>query len=422
MKAASASQSAVRVGWLSPQRRPLTAMISTNFISLFSNQLTAIAVPWFVLTLTGSATRTGLTAAATLLPSIVMTLLGGAIVDRTSARKMSIFSDLVSGITVALVPLLYLAGVLNFPLLLILMFLGAIFDAPGGTARGTMLPWLAERAGIPLERVNSIYGFNQALTALFGAAIAGVMVGVLGAVNVLWFNAAAFAVSALGMALLVPETGIHPPSGESLMADIRHGIGWLWRQTALRTIILAAVVLNGVFSPIAAVALPWFAKTEYDSAAALGLIMSGLGAGGLVGALAYGALGTRIARRSQVLISASLICLPISGLALLPPLWLTWLLLLVTGIGIGAVNPMVSTILLTESPPNMRGRVSGVFMAGATVASPLGVLLGGPMIAAFGLQRTFLTFGVILLVLLGSLIVSRSLAGLDTRDAAAEAT
>lgn len=392
-------------------------MIATNFISLFSNQLTAIAVPWFVLTLTGSATRTGLTAAVTILPAVIMSFLGGAIVDRTSARKMSIFADVISGVTVLFVPLLYLAGLLNFPLLLILMFLGAIFDSPGSTARGTMQPQLAERAGLPLERVNAIYGVNQALTALFGAAIAGVLVGLLGAVNVLWFNAAAFAISALGMALLVPETGIAPPSGESLMADIRHGIGWLWQRAGLRTIIFAAVILNGVFSPIAAVALPYFAKTEYGSAAALGLIMSGIGGGGLVGSLAYGALGTRIARRRQILVSASLICLPIAGLAALPPLWLTWLLLFVTGIGIGAVNPMVNTILLTETPAHMRGRVSGVFMAGAMVASPVGVLLGGPMIAAIGLQRTFLAFGVVLLVVLGALIASRSLGDLDAAPA-----
>jgi MFS family permease len=62
-------------------------MIATNFLSLFSNQLTANAVPWLVLTLTGSATQTGLTAAVTILPSVIMSFFGGARVDRMSARK-----------------------------------------------------------------------------------------------------------------------------------------------------------------------------------------------------------------------------------------------------------------------------------------------------------------------------------------------
>lgn len=76
-----------RTGWLSAARRPLTTMIATNFLSVFSNQLTAIAVPWFVLTLTGSATQTGLAAAVTILPSVIMSFFGGALVDRMSARK-----------------------------------------------------------------------------------------------------------------------------------------------------------------------------------------------------------------------------------------------------------------------------------------------------------------------------------------------
>src|SRR5687767_11363024 len=91
-------------GWLARERRPISTLVATNFVSLFSNQLTAIAVPWFVLELTGSATRTGLTAAATLLPSILMAFFGGAVVDRMSARRMSVFSDVMSGMTVAMVP------------------------------------------------------------------------------------------------------------------------------------------------------------------------------------------------------------------------------------------------------------------------------------------------------------------------------
>lgn len=234
-------------GWLSQARRPLTTMVATNFLSLFSNQLTAIAVPWFVLTLTGSATQTGLPAAATILPSVIMSFFSGAMVDRMSARKMSVFSDAISGITVAFVPLLYALDVLNFALLLLLMFLGAVFDSPGSTARSTMLPRLSQRAGIPIERVNSIYSVNQSLTGLFGAAIAGVLVGSFGAVNVLWLNAIAFAISALGMMLFVPELAVHAASGASLTEDIREGIGWLWKMQALRTTIFAALAINGVF-------------------------------------------------------------------------------------------------------------------------------------------------------------------------------
>lgn len=400
-------------GWLSEKRRPLATMFVINFLSLFSNQLTAIAVPWFVLTLTGSATQTGLTAAVTLLPSVIMSFFGGAVVDRMSARKLSIFSDLISGATVMFVPVLYLLDMLSFPLLLVLMFLGAVFDTPGSTARGTLLPRLSERAGISLERMNSVFGVNRAMTTLFGTVIAGLLVGTLGAVNVLWLNAIAFGISALAMTLLIPEINARPDSDTSVMDDIREGIGWLWQRNGLRTIIFAAVIINGIFSPIAAVVLPYFARTEFGSATSLGILMSGFGGGALIGAIVYGNLGTKLPRRMQLLISLGLLSVPAIGMTTLPPLWIAWLLNCVIGIGIGMVNPLVSTIIMTSTPQRMLGRVTGVFQAGAMVASPLGVLIGGPLIALAGLRSTFMIFGVVLILVLILVLANPSLHELD---------
>src|SRR5690606_35554875 len=104
----------------SAQKRPVTTMVATSFIPAISNNMTAIAVPWFVLTLTGSASQTGITAAVTLLPSVFMSFFGGAVADRMNARRLSVFSDVMSGATVALVPLLFMLDVLSFPLLLLL--------------------------------------------------------------------------------------------------------------------------------------------------------------------------------------------------------------------------------------------------------------------------------------------------------------
>lgn len=410
---ASTTDIAPPTSWLGETRRPLAAMIATNFISHFSNQLTAIAVPWFVLTLTGSATQTGLTAAVTLLPSIIMSFFGGAMVDRMNARKMSVFSDLMSGLTVAFVPLLYLLDQLNFPLLLALMFLGAIFDTPGSTARATMLPQLAGRAQVSLERINGVYGMNQALTTLFGAAIAGVLVGSFGAVNVLWLNAVAFGISALVMVALVPALNVRPTSESTLMEDIREGLGWLWNQAGLRTIIFAAVIVNATFAPITAVALPYFAKTEFDSATALGVIMSAFGGGALLGAFAYSSLVARYRKRTQVLASVCLFSLPVTGMTMLPPVWVACILMFLVGIGAGAVNPLVSTVIMTTSPPHMLGRISGVFMAAAMVASPAGVLVTGPLIATAGLRGTFILFSAILVAVWLALMLSRSLHHLD---------
>jgi MFS family permease len=164
------------------------------------------------------------------------------------------------------------------------------------------------------------------------------------------------------------------------------------------------------------VLLPYYAKTIFDSATALGIMMSGWGAGSLIGAIAYGVVGTRIKRRTQMVFSVALITLPVLGMIALPNLWIAWLLQFLIGIGSGAVNPLVSTIMMKTTPSHMLGRVSGVFQAGAMVASPLGVLLAGPLIALLDLRGTFVVFSAGLLALLVAIVANRSIHEFDKDD------
>ena len=132
------------------------ALVSANAISTTGNMLTSLAVPWFVLQTTGSAAKTGLVAFATILPNALSGFFSGAIVDRLGLKRVSVLGDIASGVTVALVPLLYLTVGLPLWLLLALMLVGATLDAPGSAARSGLIPHVAARAAMPLERANSV--------------------------------------------------------------------------------------------------------------------------------------------------------------------------------------------------------------------------------------------------------------------------
>lgn len=399
------------------KRVPVYSLLAINLISNLGNMLTSLAVPWFVLETTGSATKTGVTAAITLIPVIIASFFGGALADRASRRGLSVFADAMSALTLAAVPFFYLTTGLTFPGLLLLMFLGAIFDAPGGTARQTMVPDLAERAEMPLERVNSAFGVNQAVSMLLGAPLAGIMIAWLGPVNVLWFAAGAFGVSILGMLIFVPALARTEPSGQSYLHEVREGFTWLLHNQFMRTIVLAALIINMVISPIFGVAIPLFAKQQFGSARDLGILMSGVGVGALIGSLAYGAIGQRFSPRVIILTAVLLLGFPLAGLAFLPSLWISWALLLVTGIGSGMVNPLIQTVVQTRTPPSLLGRVMGALMAGAMVAAPIGLLLGGSVIAAIGLPGTMLVAAGVIFAVFLLLLVSRQLHDMDGANA-----
>ena len=269
------------------QKLPIYALWITSLVSIFGNSLTGIAVPWFVLETTGSASRTGITAAVTIVPVVIATFLGGALVDRTSYRWLSVFSDLVSAATVAAIPIFYLTTGLNFTGLLALMFVGAIFDAPGGAARQAMIPPLSKLTGISLERINANFGMIGAASALFSAPLAGLMIAWLGPINVLWFNAGTFVFSALAVLAFIPRLRQPEPSGESFLEDVRSGFAYVRNHELIRTLIMGALAINFLFAPLFGVAIPYFANQELQSVRSLGIMLGGEGLGALAGAFLY---------------------------------------------------------------------------------------------------------------------------------------
>ena len=186
-------------------RTPLFALLVANSISQFGNTLSYLAIPWFVLEVTGSASLTGIAVAARTFPVIILGLFGGVVVDRLGYRKASVISDVASGLTIVSIPLLYLTAGLEYWQLLVLIFLGAVLDMPGAAARRSLLPELATIAGMRLERANVSYQLTNRTAMLFGPPVAGVLVGLIGASNVLWFNGATFALSSIAIVLGVPR-------------------------------------------------------------------------------------------------------------------------------------------------------------------------------------------------------------------------
>jgi len=375
-------------------RYAIYPLLIANAISLIGNQLTLIAIPWFVLETTGSAVQTGLTAFFNILASVIAGFFGGTLVDRLGYKRMSIVSDIASGITVVFVPILFVLGLLPFWMLLVLVFLSALLDAPGSTARAALIPELAEAVDMSLEKASSLLLVVERAARMVGAPLAGLLVAVMGAQNVLWLDAATFAVSAVMIALLVPVSQtVRPAQKQQYRSALGEGLQFLRRDRLLMVIIVTVMITNFLDAAKGAVILPVYARDVYDSAVALGLMLGLSGAGAVVGALVFGAVGHKYSRRWVFVGAFIAVSLPIFILATLPPLWMVLLAQLITGIAGGPINPVLSTIEYERIPKNMRGRVFGTITAGAWLAMPLGVLLGGFAIEGIGLVPTLLVVG-----------------------------
>ncbi|MFG2878265.1 MFS transporter [Streptomyces sp. NPDC048337] len=382
-------------------RRPFTAVLAANTISIAGSSLTLIGVPWFVLQTTGSAGRAGVVAFCATLPVVIAALVGGPVIDRIGRRRVSAASDLICGLAVGAIPLLHFAGVLEFWMLCALMAVGGLVHTPGLTARYVLLPNLAEHAGTTLARAASLYDAISRGARMIGAALAGVLIAAVGAETVLLLDAATFGASALlvsaflrGIPAAEPQRASGKVSFAAYRAELAEGWGFLTRSRLLTGITLMVMVTNGLDQGWSSVLLPVHGREALGGATTLGLTISLFGGFALLGALLYGAWGERFPRRA-VFAAAFLVCgAPrfVTAAVTDTPLPLAVTMAL-SGLGAGLLNPILTTVMYERIPEELRSRVSGVTTAGCELTMPLGGLAAGLLVDGFGPTRALLLFG-----------------------------
>lgn len=371
-----------------------------------------LAIPWFVLETTGSATKTGITGFFAFLPIVLAGFLG-PVVDRMGLKRASIVADIASGLSVAMIPLLFQTVGLEFWQLLALVFLGGLLDSPGETARSSLLPEAAQAAGTTLERATSLEDGVMRAASLVGAPVAGLLIAIIGASSVLWIDAASFGVSALLVFIGVPRPiAARARIDATYWSDFREGFAFIRGRRLVMLVILTLAATNFLDAAIGAVVLPVYARQEFDSVA-LGLILGALGGGAVVGSLGYGAWGKRFSRRWIYIIGFVLSAFQPWGYALFPGLGVVILIAALVGLGTGPINPIIAAVLLEQVPSEMRGRVLGVVKAAAWMAVPLGVLIAGYLVDALGLRSTLLLIGVAYVFALISLAFNPAAADLE---------
>lgn len=381
-------------------RTPLAALLAASGVSQVGSQLTVVALPWFVLESTGSATSAGLAGAAILASRLAFGFASGPLVDRFSYRAASVAADGIGAVGIALVPLLHQISRLPFWLLLAAVCVSAAGDVPGLSARRSLLPSLARLAGTRIERANGAFEGLEYLGLILGAPLAGVLIAGLGAANVLWVDAATFAAAALVVAVFVPAGPPPPvPASRAYAREALAGLRLLWRDRLLRTLALSLAAMNLVGAASVAVVLPVYVREHVGSSVAFGIFVGAFGAGALAGALAYSAWGHRLPRRASWLLAFTLAPLEYWILVAQPGVPLIAVVLFVVGIAGGVINPITVTVRQERTSAADRGRIFANFSVVVAVTPPLGVLAAGLLVTALGLDET-----VIALALAGQLV------------------
>jgi MFS family permease len=400
------------------ERTPLIALLASYASAQSATLLFMIALPWFVLETTESAARTGLATAVHGVPMIFVGIFGGVIVDRLGFRRTVIISDLMTAVAFGMIPVLYLLTGITFWQLLIFVFIGAIFDTPSFTARLGLMPEVARRAGVRLERANSISQTLSQASVLLAPALGGILIGIIGAAPVIFVTAGLLLVSTIAVMLFVPsqastaQTSVDEAQQGRYFAELKRGLSFLL-DTRVILALMISVTLIQILRASLTVILPVYVQEYFTSAADFGFMFAALGGGGLVSAVLYGIWGHRLPRRPVILVGISSQMLTFVLLALTPPFWVILAGLATIGFFSGSMIPLIFTILQERTPASLRGRVFGLYDAGIFAAMVPGRLLTGYLIEWTGIVQTLMLLASAFFVALIGTFANPQLRGLD---------
>ena len=365
----------------------LRALLTAEVISTTGAQMTWVALPWFVLITTGSATRMSVVMAAEAIGLAAVGFPSGRLLNRLGARRTMLLCDGLRGPLMLVIPVLHWADALSFGLLAAVAFALGALSAPYFAANRMILPELLGEDEAVVSQANALFQGATRITLLLGPVTAGVLIGAIGAPSVLLVDAATYVVAVLLVGLFVPATTPVRADGED--RGVLAGLRWVSREPLIRAwrfcIIVGDIAWQAIF-----VAIPVLVVARYDSdPRVVGALFAAFGVGAVLGNTVAFRLVRQVDGLRLIARVALAQALPIWLLVLHLPAVAAVGVLFASGLANGLINPSLHAIVTLRIPPALRGTVMTSLMTLYALAMPIGILGAGPLLDAFGVDPVF---------------------------------
>ncbi len=393
---------------------PFAWLWSGQTISRLGDSLYRIALSWWVLEKTGSATIMGAVLIFSFAPALIFSLIGGVAVDRFSRVWVMIVSDLARGITVLVVSLMSATGQLEIWHVYVASIIFGVVDAFFYPAFTAILPDITPKE--LLTSANSLTSLSANITNIVGPAFAALLVKLGGTSLGFGLDSLSFFIS---VACLLPL--LHLPKAirkavekTNMLGQLKEGIRavmtspWLWITISL------ASLANVTYSGPLAVSLPFLVERNLGGDVnAFGLIASFSAAGSLLGAVFLGRFH-RLRRRGPLAYGAWILgglMLVIYGFS--HQLWLVLAAAFVNGATLVTFGLIWTNTLQEQVSSELLGRVSSIDYLGSFVLLPVSYAVAGMLTDQFGPSSVFIGGGLATIIILSAGLLSPAIRGLD---------
>jgi len=405
-----------RAGLAPLRSRNFTLLWIGQTVSVAGNGMFTIALPLVVLRFTHSPLDLALVFIARTIPSIILLLIGGTVVDRLSRRAVMLASDMTCGLVLAVLTVLVVTRaerLWTFLILAVVLGGASAFFRPASTA--IVRDLLPEDLLMP---ANSLSSLSESLAQfLVGPIVGGLLVAAIGSAWAFGIDAATFVVSAACLAAMRNITEVKAAK-ERLTRGMAEGLRycrsqpWLWwSMLALGLANLACFVPSTLLAPLLV------QDAFHSGSVAFGIMVAAIGCGGALASVIAGRLPTP--RRPVTAMWAAWIAAGILtvGVGLSPWLWLADLFFGLAWALVYYGNIVWFTALQARTPPTLLGRVSSVDWLVSLSLTPLGTLLASAGVLAIGIRPTVVIGGLIAAAA-GAVLLIPGVAASDQADVA----
>jgi MFS family permease len=373
-------------------------IIGASLIGRGANQMLSVVIVLFVLARFHSPALAGITVFATIGPSLVMSPIAGALLDRYGRVRLMMLDYALAATALALMAALSVAGWLDPVALVVVAFISGVTGILSAAGMRSVVPLM-----LPAElwgRGNAIDSSGYTLTIIVGPALGGFAVGVLGPEPAILVAAALYTVAALSL-LGAPEPGARQPHTESLLQSAIEGVRYVARHRVLRAVAAAFTPLN-IGAGVMVVAMPVLALGHlHASNSTVGIIWALQGVGGAATGFLFGRFNTLGRERAIIVSGIVVIGLGTAIMAVAPSLYVLGLGSLVIGLATGPVDVTFFSLRQRVTPANWLGRAIAISMTFNFISFPIGSAVSGAFIAigvrfALGLAAVLAVAGAVL--------------------------
>jgi MFS family permease len=368
------------------RHRNFRLFITGQFVSLCGTWMQTIAQGWLVLQLTNSAFAVGLVTALGSLPILLFTLHGGVLADRVNKRRLVLFLQclmLIEALTYAVLTALHLISVHWIMGLALFSGLLSAFEVP---TRQSLIAEIVERPDLMNAIALNSSAFN--LARVIGPALAGGLIAVAGLAACFFVNAASY-MAVIASLLLMRGVESRPPALISMAAALKEGVAYVFGHRwprALIIIVAAFSIFGFSFLPL----MPVFARdVMHVGASGYGAMVASIGVGAATAAFFLAGFGDRVRQSRLVLSSSMLFGVVLLGASLAPEYWSALGLFTLTGCIMALSGIAANTMLQTQAPDELRGRVMGFYSFMVLGMAPFGSLQAGWLAEHFGVRTAF---------------------------------